>query len=609
MSNNNPKNKSENKLFLRLTVILSVFAGLMLVVLLVVIGLTDDVIITRSRSSQGYEEISDYSCKEIIADDTPIGIKKEYIFYLDEILERDTNLAFYTVHQYVSVFLDGEEVYSLMPSEGKRISKTVGSNWIMLPIYREDAGKQIRVVITPVYESFRDREVNFLVGSQLSIYCERLKKDLPQLMLGIMALFVGIVFILAAGYCLIRNYQGKGLATLGLFAVMMGIWRLTDTRFTPFLIDGKSTLVFYTSIGMLCFGTIPLIKWAESYFSRPVNRIMDLYCLISALACLVQFFLQLFCIVDIRELLFVTHIIIGVGVIIVVGGIAYDHIRHPEKPGLMLGNVLPVMCAFGIAADIVMYYIKGNSSGLVFSLLTFLLYIVIVGIVTILQHSRQELMLAEQERQLAEKDRLLAEQERRMTSRRISIMMSQIRSHFIFNVLTTISGYCKVDAKKADQALIRFSRYLRKNIKIIEEEGMIPFDMELEQVEDYVALEQMRFAEKVSFVKHIDTNSFKLPPLTIQPLVENAIKHGLVEHGRNGTICLSTARERDFIVITVSDDGVGFSVDACEKSDSVGIRNVRYRLENMVGGSLIIDSKPGEGTVATIRIPVQQTTE
>lgn len=609
MSNNISKNKSENNPLLRLTAVLSLLAGLMLVVLLVVIGLTDEVIITRSRSSQDIKEIKDYSCEEIIAEDTPIGVKKEYVFYLDEPLERDTNLAFYTVHQYVNVFLDGDEIYSMMPSEGKRISKTVGSNWTMLPIYREDAGKQIRVVITPVYESFRDREVNFLVGSQLSIYCDRLKKDLPQLILGIMALFVGVVFVLVAGYCFIRKHPSRGLAALGLFAVMMGVWRLMDTRFTPFMIDGKSTLVFYTSIAMLCFGMIPLIKWAESYFSRSVNRVMSVYCLVSSLVCLVQIILQFFCIADIRELLFVTHIIIGVGVLIVVGSMAYDHIRYPEKSRLKIGNVMPVMCAVGIMADIIMYYIKGNSSGLVFSLFTFLLYIVMVGIVTILQYSRQELILAEQERQLAEKDRLLAEQERRMTSRRISTMMSQIRSHFIFNVLTTISGYCKVDAKKADQALIRFSRYLRRNINIIEEEGTIPFDMELEQLEDYVALEQMRFAEKVSFVKNIETNSFKLPPLTIQPLVENAIKHGLVEHGRSGTICLSTAREKDFIVVTVSDDGVGFSVDACEKSDSVGIRNVRYRLENMVGGSLTIDSKPGEGTVATIRIPMQQTTE
>lgn len=185
-------------------------------------------------------------------------------------------------------------------------------------------------------------------------------------------------------------------------------------------------------------------------------------------------------------------------------------------------------------------------------------------------------------------------------------MMSQIRSHFIFNVLTTISTYCKTDPKMADNALIRFSRYLRKNIRILEEDGMIDFAMELEQVEDYIALEQLRFPECIVFEKQIGTSSFKLPPLTIQPLVENAIKHGLVGRGRCGTIRLSTMRRTDCIEIEVTDDGVGFKPEDCGKPDSVGIRNVRYRLEKLAEGSLEIDSQPGKGTTVKITIPIKE---
>lgn len=152
----------------------------------------------------------------------------------------------------------------------------------------------------------------------------------------------------------------------------------------------------------------------------------------------------------------------------------------------------------------------------------------------------------------------MAETERKLTERRIASMMSQIRSHFIFNVLTTISGLCKLDPKKADEALIRFSRYLRKNIGIIEEEGLIDFDVELEQLEDYVALEQIRFEDMILFEEEIETKSFKLPPLTIQPIVENAIKHGLVEHNLSGVIVLRTKRIGDNVEITVQDNGSGF---------------------------------------------------
>lgn len=218
-------------------------------------------------------------------------------------------------------------------------------------------------------------------------------------------------------------------------------------------------------------------------------------------------------------------------------------------------------------------------------------------------YSEQEVRLAEQDRKLAEQDRELAEKERKLTERRISSMMSQIRSHFIFNVLATISGYCKIDPKKADEAVIHFARYLRKNINIIEEEGVIDFSMELEQLKDYVALEQMRFPDKITYEEEIGTMDFQIPPLTIQPIVENAIKHGLVEQGKSGRVLLKTEKKADGIWITVMDNGVGFVPEEEGKEDSVGIRNVRYRLENMVGGSLEIQSEPGEGTTVLIRIP------
>lgn len=601
------KKKQKHRVNLsKISIILTILAGLVLLLLLVVLGTMKNAKVTRSRTDGGYYKVEDYTCKEVKDDKAPIGIRKEYTFNLHSAVEKDTHLAFYTVHQYVNVFLDGENVYSIQPSDDNRICKTVGSNWVMLPLYREDAGKKIRIEITPVYESFRDREVDFLIGSQLAIYRDRLVKDLPQLILGIMVAFVGIVFICVAGYSLIKNRRGKSLASLGLFSVMMGLWRLTDTRFTPFILPDKPVFLFYVSVTMLMLGMIPLMKWSKEYFDFKVHRVLDAYCILAALSCLGQLFLQFAGIVDLRDMLLYTHIIIGVGVVCLIGSIFYERIKYPNKPKQIVSSIFPYLCIAGVAADIAAFYLKGNSSGLLFSMSAFLLYIVFVGIAAMFHYSEQELVLAEQDRQLAEKDRELAKQERKLTEQRITSMMSQIRSHFIFNVLTTISSYCKVDAKKADRALIRFSRYLRKNINIIETDGLVDFTEELEQVEDYVALEQMRFEDQITFVKDIQTTSFQIPPLTIQPIVENAIKHGLVEHGRSGTVCLNVMREEDYILIRVTDDGVGFHPEQQDRGESVGIKNVRYRLENMVKGSIAIESSPGEGTTVTIKIPLQE---
>lgn len=590
------KSRTDKKVLSVLSVVLPIFAAIGIVLLLIFIFVNDETNVTQGRNGAGVHQIQDAKCAELADSDAPAGILQIYRFQLDEFLERDTQLAFYTVHQYVTVEINGKKVYSLKPEGENRISKTVGCNWVMLPLYREDAGAQVRVVITPVYESVRNRKVDFYIGSQLAIYSDRLKRDLPQLILGCMAAFIGIVFLGMSVYSIFTHRPGKRIASLGVFSVMLGIWRLMDTRFTPLILPVRPVFTFYLSVAMLCFGMIPLFKWAEEYFTKAVKRILDVYCVASSLLCLGQVVCQLAGIADIRELLVLTHIDIGAGIFVLAGSILYDHIRYPKKKRKMLGNVFPIVCGVGAMGDIISYYIRGNSSGLLFSLLAFLLYLVFAGIYTVFQYGDQKL-------ELAEKNRLLAEQERKLTQRRISTMMSQIRSHFIFNVLATISSYCKTDPKKADQALIRFSRYLRKNINIIEEEGTIPFDMELAQVEDYVALEQMRFGNQITFVKDIETTSFALPPLTIQPIVENAIKHGIRKQGKSGTIILSTMRAKDCITVTVEDNGVGFVPEEVDGTNSVGIRNVRYRLETMVGASMTIYSRPNDGTRVTITIP------
>lgn len=170
-------------------------------------------------------------------------------------------------------------------------------------------------------------------------------------------------------------------------------------------------------------------------------------------------------------------------------------------------------------------------------------------------------------------------------------------------VMTIISGLCNSNPQKADDALILFARYLRKNIAIMDRDEPIFFSQELQHLEDYISLEKLRFGEKISFQKNLEVTDFKIPPLTIQPLVENAIKHGLLAPGKKGTVTLSSRAKEDDILITIEDDGSGFTPEVLEKENAVGIRNVRYRIENMVGGILEIISVPGEGTRVQIRLP------
>lgn len=233
----------------------------------------------------------------------------------------------------------------------------------------------------------------------------------------------------------------------------------------------------------------------------------------------------------------------------------------------------------------------GKVSFLIFCIYALIAFVIVVRVIP------QKINEAARAKELEEKQRELQQE---LKDRRVSVMMSQIRTHFIFNVMTIISGLCNTDPRKADDALILFARYLRKNIAIMDWDEPILFSKELEHLEDYISLEKMRFGEKIKFEKNLEIIDFKIPPLTIQPLVENAIKHGLLAHEKEGTVNLSSREEGDKVLIMIEDNGVGFEQEALGKEEAVGIRNVRYRVENMVGGTLEIQSVPGKGTKVQI---------
>jgi LytS/YehU family sensor histidine kinase len=197
-----------------------------------------------------------------------------------------------------------------------------------------------------------------------------------------------------------------------------------------------------------------------------------------------------------------------------------------------------------------------------------------------------------------------AEIERELEIANTSLMISQIQPHFLYNALNTIKYLIKRDPKSAEKAVISFSRYLRGNMDSITKKEPIPFAEELEHTKNYCDIELLRFGDKLSIVYDTPVTSFTIPALSVQPLVENAIKHGVTKKPDGGTVTVTTSEDERNFIIKVQDDGVGFdtSVPISDKKH-VGLRNIRGRLKAMVNGELIIESKPDAGTRAVIRIP------
>ncbi len=208
-----------------------------------------------------------------------------------------------------------------------------------------------------------------------------------------------------------------------------------------------------------------------------------------------------------------------------------------------------------------------------------------------------------------EKDNLRYEKEQ--VKLQVAAMISQMQPHFLYNSLAVIEALCEEDPGLAARAIGEFSEYLRENIDFADKSEPVSFSEELNHIKTYIWLEKLRFSNKLNIEFDISCTSFPVPALSVQPIVENAIKHGVCKKKDGGTVRISSFETGEHYIVSVVDDGTGF--DAAVHTDDgrkhLGIENTRYRIREMVGGSLTIESTPGKGTKVTIKIPKMKGTE
>ncbi len=194
-------------------------------------------------------------------------------------------------------------------------------------------------------------------------------------------------------------------------------------------------------------------------------------------------------------------------------------------------------------------------------------------------------------------------------------IIHQIDPHFVFNTLGAIRIATKTNADLAYDMIYDFSKYLRTVLHTLAHRENIFFKDEAAHVVTYLNLEKMRFGDDIEFRMDIQTEDFMLPPLSLIPLVDNAVRHGLQRGKRKGVVTLRTYQAAAEYIVQVEDDGVGFetakynALPADDGAQAGGLQRVRYLMENMADGSMEIKSFTGTGTIVTLHIPKDKQSE
>ncbi|MEK5490354.1 ATP-binding protein [Paenibacillus sp. FSL R7-0297] len=200
-------------------------------------------------------------------------------------------------------------------------------------------------------------------------------------------------------------------------------------------------------------------------------------------------------------------------------------------------------------------------------------------------------------------------------SSEIAMLRAQIKPHFLYNAINTIIWMSTRNNEKTRHLLYDLSHFLRGSFDFSNQETAIPFEKELELIEAYLSLEQARFGKRLNAQYNIEVSEFSLPPLIVQPIVENAVRHGLMERIDGGTVILSTRQEGNSILITVADNGKGMSDEQLSswmnegyrsphgEGTGIGLRNINRRLLTQFGYPLVISRGSNGGIEVLITIP------
>lgn len=223
----------------------------------------------------------------------------------------------------------------------------------------------------------------------------------------------------------------------------------------------------------------------------------------------------------------------------------------------------------------------------------------------ILRSAEKEKLLLENTLRVVQQEAELTKKDAQLAEKRTQLMLSQIQPHFLYNTLSAISFLCIKDPMKAKETTDHFASFLRTNLNSLGGDHLVSFEQELEHTKAYLFIEKTRFGEELRIGYDIQCSDFLLPSLSLQPVVENAVRHGICVKEDGGTVTIATRRMDGKIYITVTDDGVGFDKNAVlhDGKNHIGVDNVTQRLRLLCDGQLNIDSTPGHGTTVTIVLP------
>lgn len=513
--------------------------------------------------------------------------------------ERIAPIEFYTDHIGLTFYSGGKPVHELDNENPKIGEAACGETWTMFPV-KTGGTEPVEILVHNPHrfgnETAIDEMLSSLaIGGMMSFEKDILNSGEPQRNVGMLLILVSIVFLgIALFSSLIHIKSSKLIWLLGLVVLSAGAYFAYSAEGVSYWSESITANTTMLGISMMFY--MLFFSMIIAYILKFMRRIATVAVLLLSAANAVFLILPIVSDVFFYDTwLWWAAVQLAVNIVLSVCLVREFLLSRTKIRWLYLGSFLPL---FAFVADVVgtklALWKGGVASQYVFAALF------AVAVIMVLKFIPNNINAATKAKEL-EMEKIVLNAE--LAESRISTMMSQIRPHFIYNTLGSIEQLCDLDPKKAGELVHDFAKYLRGNFGELDNPKPILMSQEMDHVHHYVSIENVRFPD-MTFSFEMNSEDFHIPALTVQPIVENAIKHGLMRLQKGGTIrVVSYETDTDYCV-SVVDDGVGFDTGLLlDERKHVGLRNIRERLKAMVNGTIEIQSTVGVGTTVLIKIP------
>ncbi len=514
-------------------------------------------------------------------------------------MERIVPIALYTDHIGLTFYSGGKQI-RVVDNENPIIGASAcGESWTMQPI-KTGVTEPLEIIVHNPHRFGNETAIDEML-SNVSIWAnmdfekEVMNSGETQRNAGMLLMLVSLVFLgIALFSSLIHIKSNRLIWLIGLVVLFAGayiVYSADGVSFWSESIVSNTTVLGFSMMFYMLF-----LSMSISYFLKRTKKIGELTVIFLSATNAVFFILPIVTDVFFYDTWSFWALVQILANAVLVFCIVKECLNSRKKEHLLyIGVSLPLLA---FAVDVVGTWVGAWKGGVVSRYVFIVLFA--VAMIMVLKLIPNSINATTKAKEL-EMEKIVLGAE--LAESRISTMMSQIRPHFIYNTLGSIEQLCKLEPQKAGELVHNFAKYLRGNFGELDNPRPILMSQEMEHVHHYISIENVRFPD-MTFTFEMNSEDFHIPALTVQPIVENAIKHGLMKLPKGGTIrVLSYETDTDYC-ISVEDDGVGFDTSVLiDERKHVGLRNIRERLKVMVNGKLEIESTVGVGTKVLVTIP------